>query len=157
MRRKQAVKIELNPDPRYGSILVSKFVNNLMLEGKKSTAQAIFYTAMDLAAKELKKQENVLEIFEQAIKNTSPLLEVKSRRVGGANYQVPYEVKGKRKEALSMRWIIGATRKGKGKPTAEKLAKELIDAYNNTGEAVKKKEETHRVAEANRAFAHFAW
>ncbi len=156
MRRKQATKIELNPDPRYGSVLVSKFVNKLMLGGKKSTAQAIFYTAMDLAAKELKK-ENPLEIFEQAIKNTSPLLEVKSRRVGGANYQVPYEVKGKRKEALSMRWLIGATRKSRGKETAEKLAKELIDAYNNTGEAVKKKEETHRVAEANRAFAHFAW
>jgi small subunit ribosomal protein S7 len=156
MRRKQATKIELNPDPRYGSVLVSKFVNNLMFGGKKSTAQTIFYTAMDLAAKELKK-ENPLEIFEQAIKNTSPLLEVKSKRVGGANYQVPYEVKGKRKESLSMRWIIGATRKGKGKETAEKLAKELMDAYNNTGEAVKKKEETHRVAEANRAFAHFAW
>lgn len=156
MRRKQAIKIELNPDPKYNSILVSKFINNLMLAGKKSTAQAIFYTAMDSAAKELKK-ENALEIFEQAIKNTSPLLEVKSRRVGGANYQVPYEVKGKRKEALSMRWLIGATRKGKGKETAEKLAQELINAYNNTGEAVKKKEETHRVAEANRAFAHFAW
>jgi len=156
MRRKQAAKIELNPDPKYNSILVSKFVNNLMLEGKKSTAQAIFYTAMEIAAKELKK-ENALEILEQAIKNTSPLLEVKSRRVGGANYQVPYEVKGKRKEALSMRWIIGAARKGKGKPTAEKLAKELMDAYNNTGEAVKKKEDTHKVAEANRAFAHFAW
>ena len=156
MRRKQAVKIELNPDPRYGSALISKFVNNLMLQGKKSVAQSIFYTAMDIATKELKK-ENALEIFEQAIKNTSPLLEVKSRRVGGANYQVPYEVKGKRKEALSMRWIIGAARKGKGKDMADKLAKELIDAYNNTGEAVKKKEETHRVAEANRAFAHFAW
>jgi small subunit ribosomal protein S7 len=156
MRRKQATKIELNPDPRYGSVLVSKFVNKLMFGGKKSTAQTIFYTAMDLAAKELKK-ENPLEIFEQAIKNTSPLLEVKSKRVGGANYQVPYEVKGRRKEALSMRWLIDTTRKGKGKETAEKLAKELIDAYNNTGEAVKKKEETHRVAEANRAFAHFAW
>jgi small subunit ribosomal protein S7 len=156
MRRKQITKIELNPDPKYNSILVSKFINNLMLGGKKSVAQEIFYTAMSLATKELKK-DNSLEILEQAIKNTSPLLEVKSKRVGGANYQVPYEVKGKRKEALSMRWIIGATRKGKGKATAKKLAKELIDAYNNTGEAVKKKEETHRVAEANRAFAHFAW
>lgn len=164
MRRKQATKIELNPDPKYGSILISKFINNLMLKGKKSIAQDIFYTAMELAAKELKKdlsagrqKVSYLEIFEQAIKNTSPLLEVKSRRVGGANYQVPYEVKGKRKEALSMRWIIGAARKGKGKDMAKKLAQELINAYNNTGEAVKKKEETHRVAEANRAFAHFAW
>lgn len=163
MRRKKATKIELNPDPKYGSVLISKFVNNLMLGGKKSVAQDIFYTAMNVATEELKKelsassQINPLEIFEQVIKNTSPLLEVKSRRVGGANYQVPYEVKGKRKEALSMRWIIGAARKGKGKDMAQKLAKELIDAYNNTGEAVKKKEETHRVAEANRAFAHFAW
>ena len=156
MRKKQAAKIELIPDPQYGSVLVSKFINNLMLGGKKSTAQAIFYTAMELAAKELKK-ENSIEILEQAIKNTSPLLEVKSRRVGGANYQVPYEVKGKRKEALAMRWIINAARKGKGKAMAEKLAKELMDAFNNTGEAVKKKEDTHRVAEANRAFAHFAW
>jgi len=156
MRRKQAVKIELIPDPRYNSIVVSKFVNNLMERGKKSTSQEIFYSALDMAAKELKK-ENSLEIFEQAIKNTSPLLEVKSRRVGGANYQVPYEVKGKRKEALSMRWIIGAARKGKGKEMAKKLAKEFVDAYNNTGEAVKKKDDTHKVAEANRAFAHFAW
>jgi small subunit ribosomal protein S7 len=163
MRRKQATKIELIPDPRYGSIVVAKFVNNLMERGKKSIAQDIFYSALEISAKELKKdlpagrQGNPLEIFEQAIKNTSPLLEVKSRRVGGANYQVPYEVKGKRKEVLSMRWIIGAARKGKGKEMAKKLAKEFIDAYNNTGEAVKKKEDTHKVAEANRAFAHFAW
>jgi len=156
MRRKQAAKIELNPDPKYGSIVVAKFINNLMERGKKSTAQDIFYSALEITAKELKK-ENPLEIFEQAIKNTSPLLEVKSRRVGGANYQVPYEVKGKRKEVLSMRWIIGAARKGKGKEMAKKLAKEFMDAYNNTGEAVKKKEDTHKVAEANRAFAHFAW
>jgi small subunit ribosomal protein S7 len=156
MRRKQIAKIELNPDPKYSSISVSKFINNLMFGGKKSVAQDIFYEAMDLAAKELKK-DNALEIFEQAIKNTSPLLEVKSRRVGGANYQVPYEVKGKRKEALSMRWIIDAARRGKGRDMTVKLSQELINAYNNTGEAVKKKEETHRVAEANRAFAHFAW
>ena len=156
MRRKQATKIELIPDPRYNSVVVSKFINNLMERGKKSISQTIFYSALELAAKELKK-ENALEVFEQALKNTSPLLEVKSRRVGGANYQVPYEVKGKRKEALSMRWIIGAARKGKGKEMAQKLAKELMDAYNNTGEAVKKKEDTHKVAEANRAFAHFAW
>jgi small subunit ribosomal protein S7 len=156
MRRKQAIKIELIPDPKYNSILVSKFVNNLMERGKKSTSQSIFYSALEFAARELKK-ENALEVLEQALKNTSPLLEVKSRRVGGANYQVPYEVKGKRKEALSMRWIIGAARKGKGKEMSKKLAKELMDAYNNTGEAVKKKEDTHKVAEANRAFAHFAW
>lgn len=156
MRRKKVAKTELNPDPKYNSILVSKFINNLMERGKKSTAQTIFYSALESAAKTLKK-ENPLEVLEQAIKNTSPLLEVKSRRVGGANYQVPYEVKGKRKEALSMRWIIGAARKGKGKEMAQKLAKELTDAHNNIGEAVKKKEDIHKVAEANRAFAHFAW
>lgn len=156
MRRKKTIKIELNPDPKYNSILVSKFINNLMERGKKSIAQSIFYFALESAAKNLKK-ENPLEVLEQAIKNTSPLLEVKSRRVGGANYQVPYEVKGKRKEALSMRWIINAARKGKGKKMAQKLAKELADAHNNIGEAVKKKEDIHKVAEANRAFAHFAW
>lgn len=156
MRKKKAVQIEINPDPKYNSVLVTKFINNLMQQGKKSTAQKIFYFALEIAGKNLKK-ENFLEILEQAIKNTSPLLEVKSKRVGGANYQVPYEVKGKRKEALAMRWIIGAARRKKGKAMAEKLSQELMDAFNNTGDAVKKKDETHRVAEANRAFAHFAW
>jgi len=156
MRRKKVVKLEINPDPKYNSLLAAKFINNLMERGKKSTAQKIFYSALEIAAKNLKK-EDPLEILDQAIKNTSPLLEVKSRRVGGANYQVPYEVKGKRREALAFRWVIGAARKKKGKAMAEKLAQELMDAFNNTGDAVKKKEETHRVAEANRAFAHFAW
>jgi small subunit ribosomal protein S7 len=163
MRRKQAAQIEIIPDPKYNSILVSKFINNLMEKGKKSISQRIFYSALESAAKNLKKdlpagrQEIALEVLEQAMKNTSPLLEVKSKRVGGANYQVPYEVRGKRREALSIRWIIQAARKGKGKPMAERLAKELMDAFNNTGEAVKKKNEMHRIAEANRAFAHFAW
>jgi len=156
MRRKKVVKLEINPDPKYNSLLAAKFINNLMERGKKSVAQKIFYSALEIAAKNLKK-EDPLEILDQAIKNTSPLLEVKSRRVGGANYQVPYEVKGKRREALAFRWVIGAARKKKGKAMAEKLAQELMDAFNNTGDAVKKKEETHRVAEANRAFAHFAW
>lgn len=156
MRRKKAEQIEIIPDPKYESVLVSKFINNLMQKGKKSVAQRIFYSALETAAKNLKK-ENALEVLEQAIKNTSPLLEVKSKRVGGANYQVPYEVRGNRREALAIRWIIRAARKKKGKPMAEKLAKELMDAFNNTGEAVKKKDETHRIAEANRAFAHFAW
>jgi len=163
MRKKQAKQIEIIPDPKYSSILVSKFINNLMERGKKSISQRIFYSAIEKAAKELKKdlsagrQEIALEVLDQAMKNTSPLLEVKSKRVGGANYQVPYEVRGKRREALSIRWIIGAARKGKGKSMTEKLAKELIDAFNNTGEAVKKKDEMHRIAEANRAFAHLAW
>jgi len=156
MRRKKTFKREPNPDPKYNSVLASKFVNRLMEMGKKSTAQTIFYKAMDLVAKNLKK-ENPLEILEEAIKNASPLLEVKSRRVGGANYQVPYEVKGKRREALAMKWIIGASRKKKGRAMVERLAQELADAFNNAGDAVKKKEDMHKVAEANRAFAHFAW
>ena len=163
MRRKKAVKREINPDPRYNSSLAAKFINNLMRGGKKSIAQKIFYTSLDTAVKKLKKDlpagkaGNPVEILEEAIKNTSPLLEVKSRRVGGATYQVPYEVRGERREALAMRWIIGTAKKKKGRPMAEKLAQELIDAYNNTGEAIKKKENIHKIAEANRAFAHLAW
>jgi small subunit ribosomal protein S7 len=163
MRRKKTFKREINPDPKYNNVLVTKFINNLMKGGKKSIAQKIFYTALETVAKNLKKdlpdgrQVSPTEILEEAIKNTSPLLEVKSRRVGGANYQVPYEVKGKRREALAIRWIIGAAQKKKGKSMAQKLAQELADAFNNVGDAVKKKEDTHKVAEANRAFAHFAW
>lgn len=155
MRRKRAVQKKISPDPKYGSELAAKFINNLMKSGKKSIAQNIFYNAFDMVVKEIKKDS--IEILEQAIRNASPMLEVKSRRVGGANYQVPYEVKGRRKEALAIRWIIDASRKKKGKSMKEKLAQELIDAFNNTGEAVKKKEQTHKIAEANRAFAHFAW
>ena len=156
MRRKRSIKREINSDPRYNSILAAKFINNLMKKGKKSIAQKIFYTSLDIAVKKLKK-ENAIEILEEALKNTSPLLEVKSRRVGGATYQVPYEVRGERRVGLAMRWIIETAKKKKGKPMAEKLAQELMDAYNNTGEAVRKKEQTHKVAEANRAFAHLAW
>jgi len=156
MRRKKSIQREIAPDPKYNSVIAAKFINNLMRKGKKSIAQKIFYTALNLAVKKAKK-ESPIEILEEAIKNTSPLLEVKSRRVGGATYQVPYEVKGKRREALAMRWIIEVAKKKKGKPMADKLAQELVDAFNNTGEAVKKKEETYRVAEANRAFAHLAW
>jgi small subunit ribosomal protein S7 len=136
--------------------MVAKFINNIMRKGEKTIAQKIFYKALDLATKKLKK-DTPLEILEEAIKNTSPLLEVKSRRVGGANYQVPYEVKGKRREALAMRWIIEAAKKKKGKTMAERLGGEIIDAFNNAGDAVKKKEEIHKIAEANRAFAHLAW
>ncbi|MBD3282218.1 MAG: 30S ribosomal protein S7 [Candidatus Portnoybacteria bacterium] len=159
MRRKKSIKREIIPDPKYNSVLVAKFVNNLMIEGKKFLSQKIIYNALEIVGKKLKKEkkEDVLEVLEEAIKNTSPLLEVKSRRVGGANYQVPYEVKGKRREALAMRWIIESAKKKKGRSMEERLANELIDAFNNTGEAVKKKEQAHKVAEANRAFAHFAW
>lgn len=163
MRRKRSIKREINSDPKYNSILAAKFINNLMKQGKKSIAQKIFYNALDLAEKKLGKDlpagkaGNAVEILEEALKNTSPLLEVKSRRVGGATYQVPYEVRGERRIGLAMRWIIETAKKKKGKSMAEKLAQELIDAYNNTGEAVRKKEQTHKVAEANRAFAHLAW
>ncbi len=156
MRRKKSIQREIAPDPKYNSVMAAKFINNLMRKGKKSISQKIFYTALDLAVKETKK-ESPIEILEEAIKNTSPLLEVKSRRVGGATYQVPYEVKGDRREALAMRLIIEVAKNKKGKPMADKLARELVDAFNNTGEAVKKKEETYRIAEANRAFAHLAW
>lgn len=156
MRRKKSVQREIAPDPKYSSLTAAKFINNLMRKGEKSIAQKIFYNSLNLLTKKLKKDKPI-EILEEAIKNTSPLLEVKSRRVGGATYQVPYEVKGRRREALAMRWIIEAAKKKKGRTMAEKLAQELADAFNNTGEAVKKKEDTHRVAEANRAFAHLAW
>jgi small subunit ribosomal protein S7 len=163
MRRKKSVQREIAPDPKYSSLTAAKFINNLMRKGEKSIAQKIFYNSLNLLTKKLKKDLSAdkagkpIEILEEAIKNTSPLLEIKSRRVGGATYQVPYEVKGKRREALAMRWIIEAAKKKKGRTMAEKLAQELADAFNNTGEAVKKKEDTHRVAEANRAFAHLAW
>lgn len=156
MRRKRATLREIIPDPKYNSVIAAKFTNNLMRKGKKSIAQKIFYTALDLVIEKTKK-DNPIEVLEEAIKNTSPLLEVKSRRVGGATYQVPYEVRGERRTALAMRWIIGVAKRKKGRTMAEKLAQEIIDAFNNTGEAVKKKEDTHKVAEANRAFAHFAW
>jgi len=156
MRRKRNIKREILPDPKYNSELAAKFINNVMKRGKKSTARNIFYSALESASKELKK-ENPLEVLDQAMNNASPLLEIKSKRVGGANYQVPYEVRGKRKEALAMRWILEAANKKKGKSMAQKLAKELVDAFNNTGDAIRKKDETHRIAEANRAFAHLAW
>src|SRR4030043_654200 len=155
MRRKKTTQREINPDSQYNSALAAKFINKLMQGGKKATAQNIFYTALDLVAKNLKK-DNPLEVLEEAVENASPLLEVKSRRVGGANYQVPYEVKGKRREALAIRWIIGAAKKKKGKSMAEKLSQELMGAFNNTGDAIRKKEETHKIAESNRAFPHFA-
>lgn len=156
MRRKKTIAREIAPDPKYNSVIAAKFINNIMKKGKKSLAQKILYKALDLVIEKTKK-ENPIEVLEQAIKNASPLLEVKSRRVGGANYQVPYEVRGNRKEALAMNWILQAARKRKGRPMAEKLSQELIDAFNNTGDAIRKKDEMYRIAEANRAFAHFAW
>jgi len=156
MRRKLKTKKPLTPDLVYNSPKVSKMVNYLMLDGKKVTARKVAYGAL-ASLKDLAKTENPLELFEVALKNTSPLMEVRSRRVGGANYQVPREVRPERRQALGMKWIIDAARSKKGKPMAVKLAEEIILASKNEGEAVKKRENTHKMAEANKAFAHFAW
>ena len=155
MPRGQYKKHPIAPDPVYGSVVVAKLVNQVMRKGKKIAARKVVYGAFDIIKEKTKKDP--IELFEEALKNASPLLEVKSKRVGGATYQVPIEVKGERKLTLAFRWIIGAARGKKGKPMAEKLASELMDAANNTGIAIKKKSDTHRMAEANRAFAHFAW
>ena len=154
MRGKQAPKRELTPDPKYNNIYVTKLVNYIMLDGKKTTAQCVVYDAFDVIGE--KTKENPLDVFERAIKNVMPSLEVKSRRVGGANYQVPMSVRGDRRYVLSYRWIITAARNKKGRPMAQKLAEELMAAANNEGEAIKKKQDVQRMAEANRAFAHFA-
>ena len=156
MRRRRAPKRKISPDPKYNSVRLAKFINNVMRDGKKSLAQRIVYDALEIIKQKTKK-ENPLEVFDQAIDNASPLLEVKSRRVGGANYQVPYEVRGERREALAMRWIIEAAINKKGKPMSEKLAMEIIDASRNEGDAIRKKQTVHKMAEANKAFAHLAW
>ena len=154
-RNKRKTKRELLPDLIYRNVLVAKLINQIMRRGKKSTARKIVYRAFDIIKEKSKKDP--LEVFEKALENTSPLLEVKPKRVGGATYQVPREVRGDRKTTLAMRWIIKAAKAKKGKPMREKLAEELMLAAKNEGLAVKKKEDTHRMAEANRAFAHFAW
>ena len=144
----------IEPDFKYSNIDIARFVNYIMKNGKKTVARKIVYGALDIIKEKTKKDP--VEIFEKAISAASPMIEVKSKRVGGATYQVPVEVKGERKIALSFRWIIGAAKSKKGQPMAEKLAKEIIDAANNEGAAIKKKTDTHKMAEANRAFAHFA-
>jgi small subunit ribosomal protein S7 len=156
MRRKIKIKRELKPDVTYNSLKVSKFVNYVMEEGKKNIARRIVADCLT-AVKEKAKVENPIELFETALKNTAPQMEVRSRRVGGANYQVPREVRPERKQALSMKWIIEAARSKKGAPMHLKLADEIIAASKNEGEAVKKRENVHKMAEANKAFAHFAW
>lgn len=155
MRRKKAIKRPISPDPLYKSVEISKFINYVMERGKKSVARKIVYDAFEII--KTKTQKDPLEVFNLALANASPLVEVKSRRMGGANYQVPVPVKGERKMALSVRWILNAARNQKGKPMRQKLAEELINASQNTGSAIKKKEDTHRMADANKAFAHFAW
>ena len=154
MRRPLKHKRTWRPDLKYGSEMLTRFINAVMWDGKKDTARAVVYDAL---AKIKEGDSDPLETFESALRNVSPLMEVRSRRVGGANYQVPREVPQNRRIALSFRWIIGAARSKKGKPMAEKLATELILAAKNEGDAIKKKDEMHRMAEANKAFAHFAW
>ena len=156
MRRKLKAKPKLSPDSLYDSEKVSKFINYTMERGKKTTARKIIYDSFE-QVKEITKNQNPLEVFESALKNTGPTMEVRSRRVGGANYQVPREVRPERRQFLSMKWIIDAARNKKGKPMAMKLAEEIIAASNNEGDAVKKRENMHKMAEANKAFAHFAW
>ncbi len=155
MRRPIKKRAVVEPDIKHSNVLVSKFINHIMQHGKKTVAMRIVYDAIDLAGKKLNKPS--LEVFDQALQNASPNMELKSRRIGGANYQVPIEVRPERKVALAIRWIIDSARSQKGKPMFEKLAEELANAYNNTGGAVKKKMDVHRMAEANKAFAHFAW
>jgi small subunit ribosomal protein S7 len=155
MRRTKPEKRHLDPDVRYNSVQVSSFINRLMQRGKRSTATRIVYDAFQLM--EDKMHQAPLDVFEQAIQNAGPVLEVKPRRVGGATYQVPVEVSADRRVSLAMRWILAAARARGGKSMAEKLAGELMDAANQTGAAVRRREETHRMAEANRAFAHYRW
>ena len=147
---------QLKPDPAYNSKLVSKFINCLMLDGKKSVAQRVFYDALDIISKKM-KDTSALEVFETAVNNVKPLLEVRSKRVGGASYQVPMQVSSKRRQSLAFRWIMQSARSKKGKPMCERLASELMDAYDGHGVAMTTRENVHRMAEANKAFAHFAW
>ena len=150
-RKGNIPKRDVLPDPVYGSVAVAKLINSIMLDGKKGTAQAIVYGAFD------KIGEEPLEVFEKALNNIMPVLEVKAKRIGGANYQVPVEVRPERRQTLGLRWLTKYTRARGERTMSERLAKELVDAANNTGASVKKKEDTHKMAEANRAFAHFRW
>ncbi|ADG81178.1 30S ribosomal protein S7 [Thermincola ferriacetica] len=154
-RRGSVPKREVLPDPIYGSKVVTKLINQIMLDGKKSIAESICYNAFDIVKE--KTGKDPLEVFEQALKNIMPVLEVKARRVGGANYQVPVEVRPERRQTLALRWLVNYARTRGEKTMDERLAAEIMDAANNTGGAVKKKEDTHKMAEANKAFAHYRW
>jgi len=154
-RRNRPPKREIAPDIKFNSELVARFINKLMVDGKKSTSQRIFYGALDIVEQRAKRPG--LDVFEQAVRNATPILEVKPRRVGGATYQVPVEVPPTRQMSLAIRWLIQSTRSRPGKTMAEKLANELMDAASNTGPTIKRREDTHRMAEANRAFAHYRW
>ncbi len=154
-RRHRAEKREINPDPKYGDLVITKFMNALMLDGKKSAAERIVYGALDSI--EQKTRQDPVESFHQALGNVAPHLEVRSRRVGGATYQVPVEVRNERRQALAIRWLIGAARKRNETTMVDRLSGELMDAANNRGAAVKKREDTHKMADANKAFSHYRW
>ncbi len=156
-RRHRAEKREILPDPKFGDLVLGKFMNVLMFQGKKSVAERIVYGALDKITKVLKGAENALELFHKALNNVRPYLEVRSRRVGGATYQVPVDVRPERGVALAMRWLIKAARARGEKTMIDRLAGEILDALNNRGGAIKKREDTHRMAEANKAFAHYRW
>ncbi len=154
MRRRRPEKREILPDPVYNDLVVTKFVNNLMTSGKKSISERIFYKSLEIAATKSKENDG-LAVFKKALENVAPVLEVKSKRIGGATYQVPVEISKNRKMALAMRWIIQYSKSRKGQTMADRLAAELVAASNNEGSSIKKKEDTHKMAEANKAFAHF--
>lgn len=154
-RRRVAKERDILPDSKYGNKTVSKFIARMMVDGKKSTATGIMYGALEMSAS--KAGEDAVTVFQKALDNVRPVVEVKSRRVGGSTYQVPVEIREKRREALAMRWIIQAARNRSGRSMSEKLSAELLDAFNSTGTAFKKKEDTHRMAEANKAFSHYRW
>ena len=156
MGRITASRTQLKPDPKFNSILASKFINCLMWDGKKTVAQAVFYDALDEIKKRIPDAESI-EVFETAVENVKPHIEVRSKRVGGASYQVPMQVSRGRQQSLAIRWLLNAIREKKGRPTHLRLADELVAAYNREGAAYTKRENTHRMAEANKAFAHFAW
>jgi len=155
LRRPIKKRIIVEPDIKYSNVLIAKLINKIMKAGKRSVARNIVYSALEIAEKQTKKP--AIEVFEKAMDNVSPAVELKSKRVGGANYQVPVEVRPDRRDALAIRWMVDSARSQKGKPMAKKLAEELVNAFNNTGGAIKKKQDTHRMAEANKAFAHFSW
>ena len=155
MRRVSAPKRDVLPDPVYDSVILTKFINQVMLDGKKGVAERIVYGAFEIIKE--KTGKDPMEVFDEAMKNVMPVLEVKARRVGGATYQVPVEVRPERRQTLGIRWLVNNTRKRSGKTMQEKLAAELMDAANNVGASVKKREDTHKMAEANRAFAHYRW
>ena len=154
-RRRRAEKRKITPDPKYGNVELARFINRVMVSGKKTTAQRIVYSALERVESEARRP--ALEVFEQAVRNTMPMLQVKARRVGGATYQVPVEVRPERRLTLAMRWLIVAARAKSGRPMSERLATELMEASRGQGTAVKRREDLHRMAEANRAFAHYRW